>query len=151
MLYQVHVGFELATLVEMGTELSKWKKCQSSIIFYYKIPILCRSLAKSAHILLVMTKEFRELLSVSPCPPFNCWKKGIHYRDKWNPVLRISAHTQFCEPWTLSFSKVSSISNYFYIIAGLFAKALESVNVKELITNISSGVGAAPATGAHLH
>ncbi|XP_076639038.1 ribosomal protein LP1 [Colletes latitarsis] len=27
---------------------------------------------------------------------------------------------------------------------GLFAKALENVNVKELITNISSGVGAAP-------
>ncbi|VDH95299.1 large ribosomal subunit protein P1-like [Mytilus galloprovincialis] len=31
---------------------------------------------------------------------------------------------------------------------GLFSKALESVNVKELITNISSGVGAAPAGGA---
>ena len=31
---------------------------------------------------------------------------------------------------------------------GLFAKALEGVNVKELITNIGSGVGAAPATGA---
>ncbi|XP_071144518.1 large ribosomal subunit protein P1-like [Mytilus edulis] len=31
---------------------------------------------------------------------------------------------------------------------GLFSKALESVNVKELITNISSGVGAAPAAGA---
>ena len=30
---------------------------------------------------------------------------------------------------------------------GLFAKALESANVKELITNISSGVGAAPAAG----
>ncbi|XP_012225420.1 large ribosomal subunit protein P1 [Linepithema humile] len=28
---------------------------------------------------------------------------------------------------------------------GLFAKALEGVNVKELITNIGSGVGAAPA------
>ncbi len=31
---------------------------------------------------------------------------------------------------------------------GLFAKALESCNVKELITNIGSGVGAAPAAGA---
>ncbi|XP_033224919.1 60S acidic ribosomal protein P1-like isoform X1 [Belonocnema kinseyi] len=31
---------------------------------------------------------------------------------------------------------------------GLFAKALEGVNVKELITNIGSGVGAAPAPGA---
>ena len=31
---------------------------------------------------------------------------------------------------------------------GLFAKALEGVNVKELITNIGSGVGAAPAAGA---
>ena len=31
---------------------------------------------------------------------------------------------------------------------GLFSKALESANVKELITNISSGVGAAPAAGA---
>ena len=30
---------------------------------------------------------------------------------------------------------------------GLFAKALESCNVKELITNLSSGVGAAPAAG----
>jgi large subunit ribosomal protein LP1 len=31
---------------------------------------------------------------------------------------------------------------------GLFAKALESCNVKELITNIGSGVGAAPAATA---
>lgn len=31
---------------------------------------------------------------------------------------------------------------------GLFAKALEGVNVKDLITNIGSGVGAAPAAGA---
>ncbi|XP_012273115.1 60S acidic ribosomal protein P1 [Orussus abietinus] len=31
---------------------------------------------------------------------------------------------------------------------GLFAKALENVNVKDLITNISSGVGAAPVAGA---
>lgn len=31
---------------------------------------------------------------------------------------------------------------------GLFAKALESANVKELITNVGSGVGAAPAAGA---
>ena len=30
---------------------------------------------------------------------------------------------------------------------GLFAKALEGVNVKDLITNIGSGVGAAPAAG----
>ncbi|XP_055296366.1 60S acidic ribosomal protein P1 [Sitodiplosis mosellana] len=30
----------------------------------------------------------------------------------------------------------------------LFAKALEGVNVKDLITNIGSGVGAAPAAGA---
>ncbi|KAJ8979546.1 hypothetical protein NQ317_017694 [Molorchus minor] len=30
---------------------------------------------------------------------------------------------------------------------GLFAKALEGVNIRDLITNISSGVGAAPATG----
>lgn len=30
----------------------------------------------------------------------------------------------------------------------MFAKALEGVNVKELITNIGSGVGAAPAGGA---
>lgn len=30
---------------------------------------------------------------------------------------------------------------------GLFAKALEGVNVKELITNIGSGVGAVPAAG----
>ncbi|KOB65537.1 Acidic ribosomal protein [Operophtera brumata] len=31
---------------------------------------------------------------------------------------------------------------------GLFAKALEGVNVRELITNIGSGVGAAPAGAA---
>lgn len=30
----------------------------------------------------------------------------------------------------------------------LFAKALEGINVKDLITNIGSGVGAAPAAGA---
>ncbi|KAK9509357.1 hypothetical protein O3M35_006693 [Rhynocoris fuscipes] len=30
---------------------------------------------------------------------------------------------------------------------GLFAKALEGINAKELITNIGSGVGAAPAAG----
>ncbi|XP_063531993.1 large ribosomal subunit protein P1-like [Cydia strobilella] len=30
---------------------------------------------------------------------------------------------------------------------GLFAKALEGVNVRELITNIGSGVGVAPAAG----
>ena len=31
---------------------------------------------------------------------------------------------------------------------GLFAKALESCNVKELITNIGSGVGSGPAAAA---
>merc|ERR1719245_2678902 len=31
---------------------------------------------------------------------------------------------------------------------GLFAKALEGVDIKDLITNIGSGVGAAPAGGA---
>lgn len=31
---------------------------------------------------------------------------------------------------------------------GLFAKALEGVNIKELITNIGSGVGAAPVGAA---
>merc|ERR1711908_190965 len=30
---------------------------------------------------------------------------------------------------------------------GLFAKALESCDLKELITNVGSGVGAAPAAG----
>merc|ERR1712062_912585 len=30
---------------------------------------------------------------------------------------------------------------------GLFAKALEGCNVKDLITNVGSGVGAAPAAG----
>jgi hypothetical protein len=43
---------------------SSWKKCQSSLIFYCKIPILCQSSAKSAQILLVMsdrTDTFREL------------------------------------------------------------------------------------------
>jgi len=30
---------------------------------------------------------------------------------------------------------------------GLFAKALEGVDIKELITNIGSGAGAAPAAG----
>ncbi|XP_066256977.1 large ribosomal subunit protein P1 [Euwallacea similis] len=31
---------------------------------------------------------------------------------------------------------------------GLFSKALEGVNIKELITNIGSGAGAVPAAGA---
>lgn len=31
---------------------------------------------------------------------------------------------------------------------GLFAKALEQVNIKELITNIGAGTGAAPSGGA---
>ncbi|XP_059479737.1 large ribosomal subunit protein P1 [Neocloeon triangulifer] len=31
---------------------------------------------------------------------------------------------------------------------GLFAKALEGVNIKDLITNVGSGVGSAPAGGA---
>lgn len=31
--------------------------------------------------------------------------------------------------------------------SGLFARALEGVNVKELITNIGSSAGAAPAAG----
>ena len=31
---------------------------------------------------------------------------------------------------------------------GLFAKALESADIKKLITNVGSGVGAAPAAGA---
>merc|ERR1712190_498859 len=30
---------------------------------------------------------------------------------------------------------------------GLFAKALESCNIKDLITNVGSGVGSAPAAG----
>jgi ribosomal protein L12E/L44/L45/RPP1/RPP2 len=34
---------------------------------------------------------------------------------------------------------------------GLFAKALEGVNVKELITNIGSGVGAAPAGAGSIY
>ncbi|XP_046989984.1 60S acidic ribosomal protein P1 [Schistocerca americana] len=31
---------------------------------------------------------------------------------------------------------------------GLFAKALEGINVKDLITNVGAGVGAGPAVGA---
>lgn len=31
---------------------------------------------------------------------------------------------------------------------GLFAKALEGLNIKSMITNVGSGVGAAPAGGA---
>ena len=34
---------------------SYWKECQSSLIFYCKIPNLCQSLEKSAQILLVMS------------------------------------------------------------------------------------------------
>ena len=40
------------------------KYCQTSLIFYCKIPILCQSLAKSAQILLVIfdrIEDFREL------------------------------------------------------------------------------------------
>lgn len=38
------------------------------------------------------------------------------------------------------------IMNHFPL--GLFARALEGVDVKQLITNVGSGVGAAPAGGA---
>ena len=31
---------------------------------------------------------------------------------------------------------------------GLFAKALDGLNLKSMITNVGSGVGAAPAAGA---
>jgi len=34
---------------------------------------------------------------------------------------------------------------------GLFAKALEGINVKELITNIGSGIGAAPVGAGNIH
>ena len=34
---------------------------------------------------------------------------------------------------------------------GLFAKALEGVNVKDLITKIGSGVGSAPAGGGEFN
>lgn len=34
--------------------------------------------------------------------------------------------------------------------AGLFAKALEGINVKDLITKIGSGVGSAPAGGGKI-
>jgi hypothetical protein len=40
------------------------KKCQSSLIFYCKIPILCQSLAKSDQSLMVLSNrndKFREL------------------------------------------------------------------------------------------
>lgn len=36
----------------------------------------------------------------------------------------------------------------FKIITALFSKALDGVNVKEMISNISSGAGAAPAAAA---
>ena len=56
---------------------SYWKKCQSSLIFYCKIPILCQSLAKSVQILLVVsdrTDTFRVLWNylwnAFPWPPF---------------------------------------------------------------------------------
>lgn len=34
---------------------------------------------------------------------------------------------------------------------GLFAKALEGINVKDFITKVGSGIGAAPATGGMYH
>lgn len=41
------------------------------------------------------------------------------------------------------------LSEYFYLRStALFAKALESCDLKALITNVGSGVGAAPAAAA---
>jgi hypothetical protein len=37
------------------------KKCQSSLIFYCKIPILCQSFAKSSQILLVMSDRTEDV------------------------------------------------------------------------------------------
>ena len=49
----------------------------------------------------------------------------------------------------LVFLPVSKLSKTILCcLAGLFAKALEGVSIKELVTNIGSGVGAAPAAGA---
>ena len=36
--------------------------------------------------------------------------------------------------------------NFLYFV-GLFAKSLDGVNVKDLITNVGSSAGAAPAAG----
>ena len=36
--------------------------------------------------------------------------------------------------------------NFKYVV-GLFAKSLDGVNVKDLITNVGSSAGAAPAAG----
>jgi hypothetical protein len=44
----------------------QWKKCQSSLIFYCKIPILCQSLAKSPQILLVMSDRTDTLRELCP-------------------------------------------------------------------------------------
>lgn len=44
---------------------------------------------------------------------------------------------------------INVVTNFtFKIITALFSKALDGVNVKEMISNISSGAGAAPAAAA---
>ena len=77
------------------------KKCQSSLIFYCKIPILCQSLAKYAKILLVMsdrTDTFRELcLSTYMCMILSvaqsmCVKIRTKHIHTWNHFILFSGH-----------------------------------------------------------
>jgi large subunit ribosomal protein LP1 len=52
----------------------------------------------------------------------------------------------FLDKMSISFKTYIS-DHTFILFSGLFARALEGVNVKELITNIGSAAGSAPAAG----
>ena len=71
------------------------KKCQSSLIFCCKIPILCQSLAKSAQILLVMsdrTDTFRELCHRQTIGI----ESALYQTKKNNQLINLSVLTYTC-------------------------------------------------------
>ena len=97
------------------------KKCQSSLIFWCKIPILCQSLAKSAQILLVMsdrTDKFRELWIFWKFFVFTCyWRSVCMYSEtclRWTSlgptfVFEINRDSVYTE------QRLSTLGLYFKI------------------------------------
>lgn len=63
------------------------------------------------------------------------------------PFINATVYFQFQSEKISTILKAANVDVEPYW-PSLFAKALEGVNVKDLITNIGSGVGAAPAAGA---
>ena len=67
---------------------------------------------------------------------------SIHYVKNLNFI--VSSSSQGDKISTILKAAKVDVEPYW---PGLFAKALEGVDIKDLITNIGSGVGAAPAAG----